>query len=131
MVIQVPELVGCLILTVVPQCLICIYFLGLQQLRDVTMPLEIALNACYLIFLLPEVVLCYRATKAVIRSQAANFFLSMDVDDDQETGATGTNAEDWKEKSGGVVRPVQAVRTSRVMEGVDGMKADLRVRQMR
>lgn len=71
---------GCFLITLCPILPICIYLVGIQQLQDVTLPIEVALNALYLLLLVPEVVLTYQANKALIRHQAAQFFLNMDED---------------------------------------------------
>lgn len=84
---SVPALVGCFILSVFPQVMISLYFIFLQRLRDYTMSIEYAVNAIMLFFIIPEVALSFTTAKAIIRSQAADFFLAMDVVEDRKSAA--------------------------------------------
>ncbi|KAI8847515.1 hypothetical protein BC829DRAFT_362941 [Chytridium lagenaria] len=76
---RVPDLAGFFLFTCFPQIFSCFYYISIQPKlgSGFSIPFEIALNTVYLFLLIPEIFLGYMAARAIIRSQAASFFLHL------------------------------------------------------
>ncbi|KAI9331200.1 hypothetical protein BDR26DRAFT_870527, partial [Obelidium mucronatum] len=76
---RVPDLAGCFLFTFFPQLFTCFYYMGWQPKLGYgfTLPFEVALNASYSLLLIPEMYFGYASAQAIIKSQAASFFLTL------------------------------------------------------
>ncbi|ORY31175.1 hypothetical protein BCR33DRAFT_666065 [Rhizoclosmatium globosum] len=97
---RVPDLAGCFLFTLFPQMFTCFYYMGWQPFlgNGYTLPFEVALNSAYCILLIPELYFCYMSAQAIIKSQAASFFLTLGAVSSDEGILQAEQAEmDWNE----------------------------------
>ncbi|KAI8611447.1 DNA mismatch repair protein MutS [Chytriomyces sp. MP71] len=88
---RVPDLAGAFLFTLFPQAFCCFYFMSIQPKLGYgfTTPFEVALNSTYCLLLLPEAVLAYLAASAIVRAQAASFFLTLGVAEEENGEGDG------------------------------------------
>ncbi|KAJ3311172.1 Transmembrane protein 17 [Blyttiomyces sp. JEL0837] len=93
---RVPDLAGSFLLTFFPQIFVCFYYMSIQPKlgNGFSVPFEIALNIIYCSLLVPETFLCYQAALAIIKSQAAAFFLTLAEEPEPDVDKKGGREDD-------------------------------------
>ncbi|KAI9336827.1 hypothetical protein DFJ73DRAFT_629103 [Zopfochytrium polystomum] len=95
---KVPDLAGSFLFTCFPQLFACFYFTSVQPKlgQGFNTPFEVALNIVGIALLLPQLYFGYEAGRAIVKSQAASFFLTLSEEPPDEEGSSQDLVENEK-----------------------------------